>query len=165
MINLKLIEYVGLISGIVGSVTGVAGAILGYIAYRKSNSIKTLDLRIELKKAINCLEHSLSHIRCQIEKADQSRLRIFAMNGQSMSGRQKIWAQEVEVDKQVVEQVASGVLAAYKNNNELNLCELEAGLVEFHRNQIQVDELIKKYAEAIYSDEEIRKAVAARYRS
>lgn len=45
-------SYVGMVTGVIGAVTGVAGGILGYIGYRKTNEIKSLDLRIELKKEL-----------------------------------------------------------------------------------------------------------------
>ena len=45
--------YVGMATGIIGAITGVAGMILGYVSYKHSNTLKSLDLRLELRKAVN----------------------------------------------------------------------------------------------------------------
>ena len=45
--------YVGMVTGVIGAITGIAGAIMGYIGYRRSNKLKSLDLRLELRKSIS----------------------------------------------------------------------------------------------------------------
>ncbi len=40
--------YIGMVTGIVGAFTGIADAIMGYLSYKKSSSLKSLDLRLEL---------------------------------------------------------------------------------------------------------------------
>ncbi|BDD94274.1 MULTISPECIES: hypothetical protein [unclassified Pandoraea] len=39
-------------TGYVGVVTGVAGMAMGFRGYRRSNQIKALDLRLELRKGL-----------------------------------------------------------------------------------------------------------------
>jgi ribosomal protein L21E len=39
-------------TGYVGMVTGIVGAVIGIAAYLRSNKIKKLDLRLELRKGL-----------------------------------------------------------------------------------------------------------------
>ncbi|QNX60182.1 hypothetical protein [Acinetobacter seifertii] len=39
------------LTAIVGAITGIAGSIMGYISLQRLSKIKSLDLRLELKKA------------------------------------------------------------------------------------------------------------------
>ncbi len=65
--------YVGMATGIIGAITGISGAIMGYVSYRRSNSLKSLDLRIELRKAINVAQSNLQQLEKLIEHANKSR--------------------------------------------------------------------------------------------
>ena len=74
-------SYVGMATGIIGAITGVSGAIMGYVSYRRSNRLKSLDLRLELRKAVNELQSNFSQIEKLIEYANQSRVAVFAARG------------------------------------------------------------------------------------
>lgn len=45
-----------------GVITGIAGATMGYISYRRTGKMKTLDLRLELRKAVNDLRSSVESL-------------------------------------------------------------------------------------------------------
>lgn len=53
----ELLSYVVAVTGVVGAVTGIAGAVMGFISYRRSKEMKTLDLRLELMKLLTQLFH------------------------------------------------------------------------------------------------------------
>jgi hypothetical protein len=42
----------GSVTGIIGAITGPAGCILGVLSYRRSQQIKALYLRLELRKRV-----------------------------------------------------------------------------------------------------------------
>jgi hypothetical protein len=59
-------------TGVVGAVTGIAGAIMGYVSFRRSITLKSLDMRLELGKALNNVHAGLSQIEKLIERANHS---------------------------------------------------------------------------------------------
>ena len=50
----------GTVTGIIGAITGSVGCITGLISYRRSQRIKALDLRLELRKLA-------SDVRAEVE--------------------------------------------------------------------------------------------------
>jgi len=82
-------SYVGMATGILGTITGVAGAILGYISYRKSKQIKKLDLRIELKRAVTDLNFEYAELIRQMKEGNRSRKAVAAPLGLSNSSMMK----------------------------------------------------------------------------
>lgn len=151
--------YVGMATGIIGAITGIAGAIMGYVSYKKSNSLKSLNLRLELRKAVNDLRSSLSRLGKLTEHANRSRQAVASATGKLGSGMMEKWRQEVEVDKNTAKQLFENTPAADKSYDDLTPKELESTLVEVHRLQIQVDELSKKYDAAVQADDEERKHI------
>ncbi|MFM0114995.1 hypothetical protein [Paraburkholderia nemoris] len=39
-------DYVGAVAGVVGMSTGISGAVLGVVAYRRSNRNNAIDMRV-----------------------------------------------------------------------------------------------------------------------
>jgi hypothetical protein len=91
--------YVGMATGIVGAITGVAGAIMGYVSYRRSNKLKSLDLRIQLRKEELTAKSSLANLGELIDNADKSRQRVAAATGKFHSSMMDRWKKEVAEDK------------------------------------------------------------------
>ena len=151
--------YVGMATGIIGAVTGISGAIMGYVSYRRSNSLKSLDLRIELRKAINVAQSNLQQLEKLIEYANKSREAVASATGRFKSGMMEKWKHEVEADKSAVKQLFQNTPAADKSYDNLNPKALESTLVEVHRLQVQIDELSKKYDAAVRADDEERKHI------
>jgi hypothetical protein len=151
--------YVGLTTGIIGAVTGVAGAVMGYVSYRKSNSLKSLDLRLELRKAINALQSTLSQVEKQIEYADKSRRAVASATGKIGSGMMEKWKQDVEADKDATKKMLQSAPPTNKSYDNLTSEELESALVETHRLQVEADELRKKYDSTVMADDEDRKRI------
>lgn len=159
--------YVGIATGIIGAITGISGAIMGYVSYRRSNSLKSLDLRLELKKAVNNVQSNFSQLEKLIERANKSREAVASAMGRLRSGIMEKWKQEVEADKSTVKLLHQNAPVVDKSYDDLTPKELESALVEAHQLQVQVDELRKKYDAAIQADDEdrkhIRESVRARY--
>jgi len=91
--------YVGMATGIIGAIKGIAGAITGYISYRRSNRLKSLDLRLELHKRISDVHTYLNGLKELIDKANRSRQAVFSAGGMSRSGAMVKWQDEVAADK------------------------------------------------------------------
>lgn len=152
-------------TGYVGMVTGIAGTIMGYVSYRRSNSLKSLDLRIELRKSINVVESNLQHLEKLIEDANRSREAVASATGEFKSGKMERWKKQVGEDKNMVKQLFQNVPSADKSYDALTPKELESTLVEVHRLQVQIDELRNKYEIAVRADDEERKHIREDSRS
>ena len=155
----ELMGYVGMATGIIGAITGISGAIMGYVSYRRSNSLKSLDLRIELRKAANVVQSSLQQLAKRIEYANKSRQAVASAMGRYQSGMMEKWKQEVDGDNNAVKTLSQNAPAADKSYDDLTPKALESMLVEVHRLQVQIDELIKKYDAAVRADDEDRKHI------
>ena len=156
-------SYVGMITGIVGAITGISGAVMGYVGYRKSNEIKSLDLRLELRKSINDFESSLSQIEKLLPYVNKSRERVASAIGNYHSGAMVIWKEAYEKDQLELNQISD---EAQKINNELvglSPAELEAELVRIHKFQNQLNVLEAKYDKALVSDDKERERIKNRH--
>lgn len=152
-------SYVGMATGIIGSFTGIAGAIMGYVSYKRSNSLKSLDMRLELKKAVNNIQANLSQTGILIEKANESRIAVAAAKGMSGSGAMVKWKQNVQSDKEDLMKLFGSAPKLDEKYEDLPPKDLESELVKVHRLQAQVDELKKKYEAALEADADDRKHI------
>ena len=151
--------YVGMAAGIVGSVTGIAGAVMGYISYRRSNSIKALDLRLELRKTVTQIESDLAKMQNQLEHANKSRQNVAAAKGMKNSGAMMVWNKAFEEDKNKLQVLQENALPSTANYNDLSLVELESRLVDIHKLRGQIDDLANKYNSSLKLDDEDRKRI------
>jgi len=148
--------YVGMATGIIGAITGVAGAIMGYVSLKKAKSIKSMDLRIELRKTISELRLKLDQLEKLIEQANGSRKAVAAAAGTSSSSMMDLWIQGVQADKIAVQKLSTETPTSKNDYVASDFKELETELLEVHQIQIQVDALISKYNTALQADKEIR---------
>lgn len=157
--------YVGMATGIIGAITGVAGAIMGYISYQKSNSLKSLDLRLELQKAENDFQSDISLLKERIEYADKSRRAVLAARGLFRSGRMDKWNLEAKKDIERIEQLSSDDQAEEDSYDNLGPKDLESKIVDAHRRQRELDKMLEKYNAAIQSDDNQRNHIREDARS
>lgn len=148
--------YVGMATGTIGAITGVAGAIMGYVSYRKTKSTKSMDLRIELRKAINELQSKLALLEKLIDQANGSRRATSAAAGISSSSMMDHWTQTVQSDKKIVQQLTQTAPSSKNDYDDLDFKELESKLIEVHQLQIQVDLLTARYNAALQDDKDFR---------
>ena len=126
------LSYTGAITGVIGAVTGIAGAIMGYVAYRRSEALKALDLRLELRKAENDLRSTVEEIIPLLEHAKQSRTAVASATGQLGSGALKKWFNEWEADLVTVRSLEAELPHANPDYASLNHSVLEEKLVVVH---------------------------------
>ena len=151
--------YVGMVTGVIGAVTGVAGAIMGYVGYRRSNTLKSLDLRLELRKAATDVRIALKQLRELIDAASRSRANNLAARGMSQSGAMHGWNNEVKADNAKLGKLHECVPAEGISYNTLGPSALESELVAVHKCQKEIEVLRDKYISAMRSDEESRKYI------
>jgi len=141
----------------VGMVSGIAGAVMGYISLRRTSAIKALDLRLELRKAVNAIEFDLSRLPELMDKAHRSRQAVAAATGRARSGVVKLWDNELGEDKSRLGSLTERAPSSTQIYNDLTPAELEDELVAAHKLQGEIDGLKNKYKAALSSDDEERK--------
>jgi hypothetical protein len=152
-------SYVGMVTGLTGAITGIAGAIMGYISYRRSNRLKSLDLRLELRKAISDAHVDLNRLRKLIDDANRSRKAVMEANNMFHSGAMEEWKNEVNADKAKIGELFKSAPNAESTYDTLKAGELESELIAIHRLRGEINGLLDKYSEAICSDDEQRRQI------
>ena len=147
----------------VGMVTGVLGAVLGILGYRKANEIKSLDLRLEYRRAINDCKSAMSKAEELLPYANQSRERVAAATGNYHSGAMEIWKQQYEQDTNKLKELAGKAPPSDASYESLSPKQLESKLVEIHALQNEIDLIIVKYQSAIEEDDKMREHIRSRH--
>jgi len=119
----------------VGIVTGIIGAVMGVIAYVRSNQIKKLDLRLELQKGLGEAHEALATLRAVIESAANSRPAVLAMRGLGRSGNAVAWDRAVEIDRAEVEWLAASLQTEGADFTALSGEQLESEIVAAHKGR------------------------------
>lgn len=151
--------YVGMASGIIGVISGISGAVMGYISYQRSKSVKAFELRLELRKAVADALAKLSELGGLLEHANQSRQRVAAATGKAKSGAMEIWDKEFAEDKGELQKLLAEAPFASESYDALGTDELESKLVAIHELQHDVDRLTDKYKASLARDDEERKQI------
>jgi hypothetical protein len=147
----------------VGMVTGVIGAVMGYIGYRRSNEIKSLDLRLEYRKSINDYVSAISKVEKLLPYANNSRERVAAGIGNYHSGAMQHWKQEYEADSNELNKLAGSVPSPDGNYDHLTFKQLESKLVEMHKLQNEIKALVDKYQSALDADDKTREYIRSKH--
>jgi len=157
-------SYIGMITGVIGAISGIAGAVMGYISYRRSNKLKSLDLRLELRRALNHLHQSTRDISELISNADQSRMGVAAARGYFQSGAMQKWKEAVEADKPELAKMVKDAPAVEEDFEAWATARLESKLVEIHRTQGRLNSIRGKYESSLRSDDEEQKQIRQEHR-
>jgi hypothetical protein len=91
-------SWFAVVTGTIGTITGTAGAVLGYKGYRRSQEMKALDLRLELRKAEVDYRRSVGELPELLRQARQSRQAVLAGLGTLHTGAFKAWVEQWEKD-------------------------------------------------------------------
>ncbi|BCO32865.1 hypothetical protein TspCOW1_29680 [Thiohalobacter sp. COW1] len=156
-------SYVGMAAGAIGAISGVIGGILGIVSYRRINKLKSLDLRLELRKAVKDLYRKHREISELVDYADRSRAAVMAATGRRSSGSMQIWQENIEKDLQYLEGVKDDYPAEEADFTELLPEELESQLIEVHDKEQKLDELASNYKSEIALDDETRRDIRRRH--
>jgi len=110
---------------IVGMITGVFGAVLSVIAYRKSNALKKLDLRLELRKSINKAQSDIASLEELMKSADKSRSAILSAIGMLKSGSSMKWNTQITTDRALLPSIKEKIPNPETNYDSFSEKELE----------------------------------------
>lgn len=150
------LTYTGAIAGAIGAVTGVAGAIMGFISYRKTNEIKELELRLELRRRTHDLHAVLSELPELLRRAERSHVAVAAATGKRGSGAMVQWSQQWETDQGEVKSIADAAPPEGQDLIALTLTELEQQLASVHQVHARAVTLRDRYIAALAADDRER---------
>jgi hypothetical protein len=154
---------VGAITGIIGAITGVIGAVLGLRGYRHAKAIKSLDLRIELKKYANDARLELSDLSKFIDKVHGSHVNVSAVIGTLNSGGMEAWKEQRARDAKEVRALGDDLPPADRDYAQLPDADLEAQLVAVHKTLSRARQLRQHYQRRLELDDKERERIAQRY--
>jgi hypothetical protein len=152
-------SYVGMVTGIIGAITGITGAIMGYISYRRSNRLKSLDLRLELRRSISDLHSDINRLRKLIDNANGSRRAVMSAKGMFQSGAMEKWKNEVKADRTKIGELFKSAPDAESAYDTLDAGALESELVVVHKLSSEIKSFLDKYSDAIRFDDEQRRQI------
>ncbi|PLZ01972.1 hypothetical protein CY652_13155 [Burkholderia sp. WAC0059] len=146
-------------SGIVGMLTGISGAVMGYIAYRRSNQIKALDMRLALRKDLEEVREAVTTFRELMSSAEGSRRATLAARGLYKSGNMVVWERTLEADRAEVAKIAAAILSEGTDFAALSEAQLETELVAVHKIKTSLSKLVEKYRGELAADDDIRRQI------
>jgi len=155
------LAYTGAITGVVGAVTGIAGAITGWVAYRRTSSMKALDLRVEARKLLTALHALLGDLQSLHEKAGRSHEAVAAATGGHNSGAMVRWNATWDADNNEIVQLAASVPGANEQFVGATETELENILISLHAQQAKAVRLHEKYIAELAADDKKRDQLRA----
>lgn len=155
------LSYTGVTTGVIGAVTGITGSILGYIAYRRTDQLKTLDLRLDLRKSETDLIADGKELVPLLDYAKNSKMAVSAAAGMRNSGAISNWTSEWEADRTSAVMLTEGLPSTNDDYSDLSPTELETKLVQVHTLQSAIARLKKKYEGSVASDDRDREQIKA----
>ena len=148
--------YVGAIAGTIGAVTGITGAVMGYLSYRRSSQLKSVDVRLELRRQATDVRLLLTDLPPLMQRAKTSHLAVASATGMHSSGATERWLQALEADLLLSRDLRAALPAESKVYTTLTLQELEEQLLQIHSLRSNATRLVEKYKGSLVSDEDSR---------
>ncbi|MBB3255888.1 hypothetical protein F4827_000714 [Paraburkholderia bannensis] len=141
----------------IGAVTGIIGAITGGFALWKSYQVKSLDLRLELRKALGNAHHALRSLPDLLDYADGSRHRILAQGGQG--GAALAWEQDLAAARTEIRNIAAELRDEDEDFNALSDKQLEVAIAAANKQVLRLEALVSKYRDAVAADDDRRRDI------
>jgi hypothetical protein len=145
--------YTGAIAGVIGAVTGIAGAVLAFFAFRRTGQLKSLDLRLELRRTEATLQSEILSLVPLLERAKVSRTRLAAAQGSFHSGATKHWLSQWDLDVLEANSLTEGASVLDADCTKFSHAQLETRLITVHKLQGQVSTLSNKYKSSLAADD------------
>ena len=156
--------YIGAITGVVGCLTGIAGAVLAYLAFRRSGNLKSLDLRMELRRTLAVLQSDSSDLEPLLRSAKGSRSALAAARGYR-DGAMVAWLKQWETDAEHARELVATAASYNVDLSAFTQGQLEQHFSSVHKLQLQIGKLTAKYQASLSADNAGRTQLAADQRA
>jgi hypothetical protein len=144
-------------TGILGTVCGVGGLVVAILSYRRAGSVTLLNLRLQLRQALNDLQLLRGGIEEHLELANESRKRVMAAQGAWTGGAGEIWKSEFAEDKAALNALLEIAPQPPDDYENLSTAELERQLAQVHRSFGELRKIREKYQRTLDQDDEWRR--------
>lgn len=155
------LSYVSLGLSVLGAVSGCLGTVLGWRGYRRAGKMKTLDLRLELRKADTEIKSLVLGLPGLLDRAKLSRERILAANGRAQSGAMQFCHGELREDGEHQQRLAQALPADDPDYRGYPPEALEQELVRRHAALGEAKGIVSKYEGWLADDNQARAHVMA----
>jgi len=159
------VNYVGMATGIIGSLTGTAGSIMGYIAYHHSKAIKKSDRLLELEKLRNSVHIGAFGLIELMPKVLASRRAVMNARGVLNSSMMDVFQAQYDKDISRAAELAGSIPKTDVTFDSLSRGELEKHIIALDRTKQWIDELLSVYQAAMFEDEKMRAEIRAVHNS
>jgi hypothetical protein len=156
-------DYVGAVAGVVGMATGIVGAVMGFVAYRRTNQNKAIDMRVALQKDLPEVRESIGIVRESMASAAGSRRNVLAARGLAQSGAMVVWEQTLEAGRAQIEKIAASIRSEGANFASLSLDQLESETVAIHKIKTSLSTLVEKYRDELAADHDARRQIGQQH--
>jgi hypothetical protein len=165
MPDAQTLGLIGAITGIIGAVTGIAGAVLGYVSYRRSQQIKALDLRLELRRQVADVRAIIAELPNLLKRSKRSREAVLSALGTLRTGSHESWTAAWKNDWRVADGLARELPPGNENYDDATHQELENRLLDVHALGLQAGRLRDKYLQALAEDDREEEHIQANMRA
>ena len=147
------------VAGAIGAITGGIALVVSIKSYLLAKEMKSLDLRLDLRKAFNNLDVLLSGIGGYLDFVHQSHIRVLAATGRNQSGEMQLFEEDFAGDRTRLSRLLGSQPRRESNYERLTPSELEKRVEAVHAFHVQVADLRGKYQKLFESDEERRREI------
>ncbi len=144
--------WLPLATGTIGAITGIVGLVLGHKGYRRSQEMKALDLRLELRKSETDHRLTVEALVPLLRQARESRAAVLAALGTARSGAFEAWVGQWTEDLKSAEAMLGALPTRPSDYHGVDHRDLESRLVALHRERRLADGLRDKYRESLAWD-------------
>jgi hypothetical protein len=154
-------ELLGHVVIVLGAVSGCLGTVLVWRDHRRTGKMKALDLRLELRKGDAEIKSLVLGLPGLLDRAKQSRERIYAASGRAESGAMQLCRDELRKDGERQQRLAQALPAADPDYRGYSPEALEQELVRRHAALGEAKEIASKYERWLADDNQDRAQVIA----
>tara|TARA_Y100000588_G_C14151248_1_gene880642 strand:- start:88 stop:558 length:471 start_codon:yes stop_codon:yes gene_type:complete len=151
-----MLEIFSLIFGFIGASAGIAGAWVSFVNQKKVQKIKSLDLRIALRRELNLVGSRLDEADILLPNAHKSRLRVLSMTGMLRSGKSVVIQKMLKEDTNSIKLIRENYYRTEKNINTDSYASLEEKLCAVDKIRIELDMIISRYRELLKEDQDTK---------
>ena len=155
------LSIIGAVTGIIGAIAGIAGFVLGYISYRRSQQIKALDLRLELRKQVSDLRAMVEELPDLLPRSWESRIAVLSATGLLRSGAFESWKTSWESDTAGARALTNELRSSSDYYEDSKHKDLEDKLVKVHSLASKASRLQDEYLGELAADDKEREHILA----
>lgn len=145
-------DYIGTVTGIIGAITAIIAIAISIRSARKVDTMKSLDLRLELRRNVVDAHLLLDNLVMKIEEARTSKKQNFAASGLLNSGYAEQYLSQCSSDLHSLGVIKVGLPDIDDQYPGKSPADLEHKLISIHETLTNLKDLDAKYSESLADD-------------